>query len=68
MKRLTVVLGPPVKVAATDDIIKDETDEHPERKVEGRRGRHGARGGEEERKIDVLEEADPELLVQNPLE
>lgn len=47
MKLLTIVLGPPAKVAPTDDIIKDKADQHPGHIVERSRGRHVARAGKD---------------------
>src|ERR1700679_3074770 len=68
MKRLTIVLCPPVKVASTDDIVKDKADEHCGHVVKGGRRRYVARAAEDDWKIDVLEEPYSELLVQYPLE
>jgi hypothetical protein len=67
MKRLTVVLCPPVKVASTGDIVKDKADEHPRHVVEGVRRRHDDRAAKGDWEIDVLEETYSELLVQYPL-
>jgi hypothetical protein len=68
VKRLTVVLGPPTKVAPTNDIVKDKADEHPGHIVEGRHRRQVFRATEDKREVDVLEETNFELPVQNPLE
>ena len=54
-------------MAPTDDIVKDKADEHTGYEVERRSRRQAARAVEDEREVDVLEEIDPELLVQNPL-
>ena len=64
-KRLTVILCPPIKVASTDDIVEDKADDHI---VDGRHRRQKVRASEDERKVDVLEKIDSELLVQHPLE
>jgi hypothetical protein len=63
MKQLTVILGPPGKVASTDDIIKDKTDQHPGHEV--KRGCRGkvARAGKDEREVEIFEETDLELLM-----
>jgi len=63
MKQLTVILGPPAKVAPTDDIIKDKADEHPGHVVKRGCRRHEARAGEHEREVEVFEETNLELLV-----
>jgi len=63
MKQLTVILGPPAKVAPTDYVIKDKTDEHPGYVVKGRCRRQVARAGKDEREVEIFEETDPELLV-----
>ena len=55
-RALTVVLCPPVKVASTDDIVKDKADEHRGRVVERSRRRHVGRGTKDDREIDVFEE------------
>ena len=68
LKRLTVVLCPPVKVAPTDDIVKDKADENPGHVVKGGRRRYVARAAEGNREIDILEETYSELFVQYPLE
>lgn len=52
----------------TDYIIEDKADEHTRHVVKGRRRRHAARAGKDDREVDVLEEIDLELPVQNPLE
>lgn len=65
--RRTIVLGPPAKVAPTDDIVEDKADEHPGHKVERRRRRQATRAGEDDWESDVFEEIDLELLVQDPL-
>jgi hypothetical protein len=63
MKQLTVILGPPTKVAPTDDIIKDKADKHPGHEVKRGRRRHVSRASEDEREVKILEETDLELLV-----
>jgi len=60
---LTVVLGPPVKVAPTDEIVKDVADEDPGYIVERCRGRQVARARKDDREIEVLEEIESELFV-----
>ena len=65
--KLTVVLGPPAKVSPADDIVEQIADKHPGNVVERRRGGHATRAGEDEREVEVLEEFEPELLVQSPL-
>jgi len=67
-KRLTVVLGPPVKVASLDDIVEDKADECPGHVVKGSRRKHVDRATEGDWEINVLEETYSELLVQYPLE
>jgi hypothetical protein len=67
-KRLTVVLCPPVKVASTDDIIKDKADKNPGHVVKGGRRRYVGRAAEGDWEINVLEETYSKLLVQYPLE
>ena len=66
-KTRTVVFGPPAKVPPPDDVVEDKADEHPGHKVERRRGRQGARAHKNDREAEVLEEIDPELFVQYPL-
>jgi hypothetical protein len=66
-KRLTVILCPPVKVAPTDDIVKDKADEHHGHIVKGGRRGQVERATEGDWEIDVLEEIYSELLVQYPL-
>jgi hypothetical protein len=61
--KLTVILGPPAKVAPTDDIIKDKADEHPGHVVKRGCRRQVARAGEDEREVEILEESDPEFLM-----
>jgi hypothetical protein len=63
MKQLTVILGPPAKVAPTDDIIEEKANEHPGHVVKRGCRRHVARAGEDEREVEIFEEPDPELLV-----
>jgi len=58
-----VVLGPPVKVAPTDEIVKDVADEDPGDIVERCRGRQVARARKDDREIEVLEEIESELFV-----
>src|ERR1700742_3424371 len=65
--KLTVVLGPPGEMTPADDIIKEETDEHPGYVVERCRGGQGARRPKNKRKIEVLEQIHSQLLVQHPL-
>jgi hypothetical protein len=65
---LTVVLRPPVKVAPTDVIVKDEADQDPRYIVERCRGRQVASARKDDREIEVLEETDFELLVYCPLD
>ena len=55
-------------MATTDDIVEDKADKHRGHVVNGSRRRYGARAEERDREVDVLEEADFELLVQYPLE
>ena len=55
-------------MAPTDDIVKDEADEHPWHKIDRRRGRQAAGTGKDEREVEVLEEVHPELLVHYPLD
>ena len=54
-------------MAPTDDVIEDEADQHPGHKVERGRWRHRARTREDDRKVEVLEDADLVPLLQNPL-
>jgi hypothetical protein len=54
-------------VAPTNDIIKEKADEHPGHVVKRGCRRQVARASENEREVDIFEEADPELLVQSPL-
>jgi len=65
---LTVVLGPPVKVAPTDEIVKDEAYEDPGYIVERCRGRQVGSARKDDREIEVLEECDFELFVYCPLD
>ena len=51
----------------TDDIVKNEADEHTGYIVNNRRWRQGGSGGKDEWEVDVLEKIDPELFMQNPL-
>ena len=55
-------------MAPTNDIVKDEGDEHGEYVIKGGRRRQVARGAEGDWEVDVLEEIYSELLVQYPLE
>lgn len=66
-KRRTVILGPPAKVAPTDDIVEDKAEEHPGHIVERRRRGHATRADEDDREAEVLEEIEFELFVQDPL-
>lgn len=66
--RLTVVLGPPAKVAPTNNVVEHEADENPGHIVERCRGRQVARAREDEREIEVLEELHLELLLECPLD
>ena len=59
---LTVVLGPPPKVATTNDIVKDEADKDPGYKVERCRGRHLTRTPKDDREIDILEHIQSKLF------
>ena len=63
MKQLTIILGPPGKVAPTDDIIKDKADQHPGHEVQRGRRRHAASAGEDKGEVEIFKETDPELLV-----
>jgi len=63
-----VVLGPPVKVAPTDEIVKDEAYEDPGYIVERCRGRQVGSARKDDREIEVLEETDFELFVYCPLD
>lgn len=54
-------------MTSADDIIEEETDEHPRYVVERRRRWQGARRPKDERKIEVLERVHLQLLVQHPL-
>jgi hypothetical protein len=66
--KLTVVLGPPAKVAPTDGVVKEVADEDPGHVVEGRRGRQAVRAGEDDREVEVLEDVQSELSVYGPLD
>ena len=68
MKRLTVVLCPPVKVASADNIGEDEADKHSRHDVKGGSRRYDGRAAEGNWETYVPEETYPELLVQYPLE
>ena len=60
---LTVVLGPPPKVATTNEIVKDEADKDPGYIVERCRRRQIACTAKDDRKIDVLEHIQSKLFV-----
>jgi hypothetical protein len=66
--QLTVVFAPPAEAALTDDIVEDETDEHPWCIVDRRRRRQCAGTGKDEREIEVLETVHLILLVHYPLD
>lgn len=65
---LTVVLGPPAKVATTHEIVKDVADDDPGYIVDRCRGRHVPRARKDDREIEVLEEIESELFVYCPLD
>ena len=54
-------------MASADDVVEDKADENSRHIVKRRRRRQVTRAGEDNRKVDILEEIDLELLVQNPL-
>ena len=58
-----VVLGPPPKVATTNEIVKDEADNDPGYIVERCGWRQVARTRKDDRKIDILERIQSELFV-----
>ena len=60
---LTVILGPPVKVAPTDETVKHVADEHPGYIIERCRGRQAARVHKDDREIEILEGVESELFV-----
>ena len=67
-KVITVVLHPPEHVAATDDVVEQEADEHPGHIVDWRCRRHPGNGRKGDWKIDVLQKGHPIFLVQSPLD
>ena len=59
---LTVVLGPPPKVATTNEIVKDEADKDPGYIVERCRGRQVV-CAKNDREINILEHMQSKLFV-----
>src|SRR6266404_4106839 len=67
VNRRTIVLGPPVEVATTNDIIEYEADEDPRHEVYWRCWWHGTQAGEKDREIDISQECNLVVPVQCPL-
>ena len=67
-KAPTVVLQPPEDVAATDDVVEQEANEHPRHVVEWRRRWNGGGGTKYEWEVDILEKCQLERLVTRPLD
>ena len=55
-------------MAPTDNIVKDKANEHTGHVVQECRLRHVGHAGEDNWEVEILEEINPEPLVQNPLE
>jgi kynurenine formamidase len=55
-------------VAATDDVVEQEADEHPGYVVHRRQGWHIAYASEYDREVEVLKKRHLKFLVESPLD
>ena len=62
-KVLTVVLGPPTKVVAMDEMVKDVANQHPGYIVERCRGRQVGCACKDDWKIKILKHTQSDLFV-----
>lgn len=63
-KKRTVVLGPPGKVTATNDVVEEEPDDRPGNVVGRGRGRDETGATEDDGPVDVLEDRVVELVLE----